>query len=263
MTMLLGVVDISEIGIEDDDYDAAHTAVHASPLMRRLAAEAMGEDYPAEVDPSSSCSWWLLGRLVAALRMPPGGRLVDLGCGRGGPGLWLARALGAQLHGVDFSRAAGEIAAARAADFGLAGRARFEKGTFERTGVADGWATGAVSVDALPFTPDRPAALREARRILAPGARLAFTARITPGSERGDWPAMARAAGFEVEDAVVDEGADPYWRRLHASWLAHADALIAELGERPAGNLLTEARVFDRDRASLPPATLLALRKAG
>jgi SAM-dependent methyltransferase len=251
------------IRIEDDDYDAAHAAVHGSPLMRRLFADAMGDGYPAEVDPFSSCSWWLLGRLVTALRMPPGGRLVDLGCGRGGPGLWLARALAAQLDGVDFSRAAVEVAAARAPSFVPAGRARFHRRTFAGTGLPDACADGAVSVDALPFAPDREAALREAHRILTPGARLAFTARVTPGASDppGDWPAMGHTTGFDLEETHTDEGVDPFWARLHASWLAHADALHAELGERAAANLLTEARVFATRRADLPPAQLLVLRR--
>src|SRR5689334_6515348 len=94
------------IDITPDGYDAAHTAADGSALLRRLFAEAMGDQYPAEVDPFSSCSWWLLGRLVSALRLRPDDRLVDLGCGRGGPGLWLARALAARLVGVDFSPAA-------------------------------------------------------------------------------------------------------------------------------------------------------------
>jgi hypothetical protein len=35
----------------------------------------MGEQYPEEVDPFSSCCWWLLGQFVAGLRSRPGGTL--------------------------------------------------------------------------------------------------------------------------------------------------------------------------------------------
>ena len=91
--------------------------------MRRLWAEAMGEEYPAEVEPFSACSRWLLGRIVAALGLRPDGRLVDLGCGRGGPGLWLARALSVHLVGVDFSPVAVRLALSRAGDFVPPGRA--------------------------------------------------------------------------------------------------------------------------------------------
>jgi hypothetical protein len=54
--------------------------------------------------------------------------LVDLACGRGGPGLWLARAAGAALTGVDFSAVAVAQAAGRAALFGMAANTEFVVG---------------------------------------------------------------------------------------------------------------------------------------
>src|SRR5829696_8366166 len=109
-------------------FDDAFTATARSDLVWRLAAEAYGEDYPAEVQPWGSTTWWVLGRCVAALRVGPGQVLVDLACGRGGPGLWLCRATGAELVGVDWSPVAVEEATRRAAEFVPAGRARFVVG---------------------------------------------------------------------------------------------------------------------------------------
>jgi SAM-dependent methyltransferase len=228
--------------------------------MRRLWSEAMGDQYPAEVDPFSSCTWWLLGRLVAALRLPAGGRLVDLGCGRGGPGLWLARALSASLVGIDFSPVAVELAAQRAPEFLGSGRAEFRQATFERTGLADASVDGVVSVDALPFAADRVAALREAQRILVPGGRLALTVRVRSGGP-GDWPAIARSVGWEVEDSLVNRDHDEYWRRLHGSWLAHEPQLRSELGDRAADNLISEARQALERSEDFPPHELLVLRR--
>jgi ubiquinone/menaquinone biosynthesis C-methylase UbiE len=246
--------------VAPEDYDAAHAAVHRSALMRRLWSEAFGDEYPAEVAPFSSCTWWLLGRLVAALRLRPGGRLVDLGCGRGGPGLWLARALSASLIGIDFSRVAVELAAERVPEFVGPGRAEFRQATFERTGLPGASVDGAVSVDALPFATDRVAALAEARRILVPGGRFALTARVSPGGV-GDWPAMAGSVGLDVEDQLDIPRDDEHWRRLHASWLAHESELRAELGDRTAGNLIVEATRSQEGRADVPPAVLLVLRR--
>jgi hypothetical protein len=48
--------------------------------MHWSLSEAMGDEYPQQVEPSTSCSWWLLGRLVAALRPRLDGLLVDLVC---------------------------------------------------------------------------------------------------------------------------------------------------------------------------------------
>jgi len=228
--------------------------------MRRLWSEAMGDQYPAEADPFSSCTWSLLGHLVAALRLPAGGRLVDLGCGRGGPGLWLARALSASLVGIDFSPVAVTLAARRAPQFLGAGRAEFRRATFECTGLPDASVEGAVSVDALPFAVDRLAALREALRILVPGGRLAVTVRVSPGGV-GDWPAMARSVGWEVEDSLVNRDLDAFWRRLHGSWLAHEPQLRSELGDRAADNLISEARQALQRSENIPPHELLVLRR--
>jgi ubiquinone/menaquinone biosynthesis C-methylase UbiE len=249
------------VGIEVDDYDAAHAAVHDSPLMRQLWSEALGDRYPSEVQPFSSCTWWLLGQLVSALRLPPGGRLVDLGCGRGGPGLWLARALAAHLVGVDFSPVAVELATGRAAQFVPAGRAEFHVAAFDRSGLPDVSADGVVSVDAVPFAPDRLAALAEVRRILVPGGRFAFTGRLAPDG-RNDWPAMAATVGLDVEQTLLYEGHDEIWHRLHSSWLEHETALRAELGDRAADNLMAEARQALGETTERPPVHLIVLRRA-
>jgi ubiquinone/menaquinone biosynthesis C-methylase UbiE len=174
--------------------------------------------------------------------------------------LWLARALSVDLIGVDFSPAAVRLAAARASAFVPAGRARFQQATFERTGLPDNCADAVVSVDALPFAEDRAAALREVRRILVPSGRLAFTARVQPGG-RGDWPAMAEAVGLVLEDRLATVDHDDFWRRLHASWLAHEAELRAELGSRAADNLIAEAVGAQQLSTDLPSLELLVLRR--
>ncbi|GAA0913074.1 hypothetical protein GCM10009558_100620 [Virgisporangium aurantiacum] len=134
--------------------------------------------------------------------------------------------------------------------------------TFDRTGLPDGGAAAVISVDALPFAPDRPAALREVHRILAPGGQCAMTARSWPGVADKDWPAMAEAAGFTVEATLPNPYHDGHWQRLHAAWLANADGLRAELGDRATDNLLTEARDSQaRQWDELPPPVLLVLRR--
>jgi len=251
------------VGTASGDYDAAHAGVDASPLMRQLWSQAMGDQYPAEVEPFSSCSWWLLGQVVSALRLRPDGLLVDLGCGRGGPGLWLARALAARLVGIDFSSVAVGLATARAGAFVPPGRVDFRRATFERTGLPDGCADGVVSVDALPFADDRAAALREVRRILVPGGRAAVTVRERPAGA-DDWPTMSAAAGLEVEQSLENPHNDEHWQRLYRLWQAHEAQLRSELGDRATDNLMREvAEAGPRIRAGQPRPLLLVMRRPG
>jgi hypothetical protein len=105
-------------------------------------------ELPSRIEPFSFVSAGLLRHVAQALSLSPGQTLVDLGCGRGGPGLWLAREADAALIGVDFSPVAVDQAAHRAALFGLAGRARFAVGDLTRTGLPHASADAAVSIDA-------------------------------------------------------------------------------------------------------------------
>src|SRR6266568_2112300 len=96
----------------------------------------------------------------------PTTRLPD----RVGAGLWVAAATGAQLVGIDIAEAALRAARERAEAMGIT--ATFRRGEFEATGLEDASADAVMSVDALLFTPDKAAALRELRRVLRTGGRL-------------------------------------------------------------------------------------------
>jgi SAM-dependent methyltransferase len=241
-------------------YDAFHDARARTDLVSRLYAAALGEDYPAEAAAASSCDWPLLGLMTARLKMRPGRLLVDAGCGTGGIGLWLARALALRLEGFDLSPVAVTQAADRRTRFGLPPeRAAFRVAALEDTGLPDGHADGIVCVDALGGAADRGAALGELGRILAPGGRLVMT-RATRRGPAPAWREQARAAGLMVE--YVDERpAEPaMWERLYRLWIAHADDLRRELGGVQAERMLREAH---RVLPALPGrrAVLLTLRR--
>jgi SAM-dependent methyltransferase len=258
---------------ESADYDAMHVAASRRGLGSRLCAEAFGDEYPAQVDPSSSCTWSVLGEMVKALRLRPDHLLVDLGCGRGGTGLWLARAFSARLVGIDFSPAAVELATKRIPEFfpGPAGspeRIRFQVGTFEATGLADACASGVISMDALPFTPDRDQALRELRRIMRPGAHAVFTGgrnlpghpRYVPG--RPTWEECIAAAGLDLVAKIDRPEERDLWDRLNDLWETHEDELRRENGDADTDAKLAEARGH-RPVRPYRIASLFVVRAAG
>jgi ubiquinone/menaquinone biosynthesis C-methylase UbiE len=185
------------------DFDQAFTAAAASPGIRRVWALAQ-PGLPPQIEPTSFLTLDLLRHVAQALDLSPGQTLADLGCGRGGPGLWLAREADVSLVGVDFSPVAVGQAAHRASLFGRAGQARFIVGDLTQTGLPEASADAAVSIDAFHFAADTAAAAREVRRELRPGRRLALTnwqpkvphdPRL-PDRNRIDWPQLLSTAGF-------------------------------------------------------------------
>ncbi|MFD8963533.1 class I SAM-dependent methyltransferase [Streptomyces sp. NPDC059568] len=224
-------------------YDAFHAARASTTLVAQLYAEAMGDAYPHELEASSSCDWPLLGAVVSRLRLCPGGRLVDLGCGTGGAGLWLARALSVHLVGIDISPTAISLATRRSPAFVPPGQATFRVATMEATGLPDAQADGVVCVDALGFAPDQRSALREMRRVLRPGGRAV----LTSGGRRTHlvappWSHRAAEVGMELESEEVRPDEPAMWRRLYRLWTEHEADLRRHLGDEQAENMLTEAR---------------------
>lgn len=124
-----------------------------------------------------------LGRLrvLELVGARPGMRILDLACGPG----TLTRRLAAQVSpggevvGVDL--APGMIERARSA---RTPHARFEVMDIEQLSFPDASFDGATCGHGLQFAPDLPAALREARRVLRPGARLAASVPIDATRDR-------------------------------------------------------------------------------
>ena len=227
------------------DFDKAFSAATASPGIRRVWELAM-PDLPPQVEPFSFVSAGLLRHVTQHLDLSPGQLLADLGCGRGGPGLWIARQARISLVGVDFSPVAVEQATLRAALFGLADQARFVVGDLSQTGLPDTSVDAAVSIDAFHFATDPAAAAAEARRILRPRRRLVLTnwqpktpsdTRL-PGRLRINWPHLLRHAGF----TGIETQARPGWHNL---WTRICQAAL-DLGDpgndEPLADLQEEAR---------------------
>jgi SAM-dependent methyltransferase len=223
-------------------YDAVHSGQPKSPTLMRIWREhAMGEDFPEEFWHISFLSVPEAERVVADLQVGAGRSLADLGCGTGGPALYLARKAGVSVTGIDLSGLAVGIANERAAKLGMSEAARFQKGSFEDTGLPGGAFDGAVSFDAIMYTPDKQAAFAEAARVLKPGARFVYTAfELNPEGVAGqpvigadptdDFRPSMEAAGF----TVVTYEETPGWKeRLYGAYSAVQDqqeALRAEMG---------------------------------
>jgi SAM-dependent methyltransferase len=230
-------------------FDGAYASATHSPTMARIYREVYGDDVPpAEVAAFSFVSRSELERMARELRLGSDQRFVDLACGGGGPGLWVAQETGAELVGVDISPVAIEQAAGRARQFGLENRATFQVGDFATTGLPKAGFEGAISIDALWLAFDKFAALHEAARILRPGARFIFTTWETtipipdfPPQVEDHRPLLIEA-GFTVESYEVATNWEQRQRGVYAGILASQEALIQERGEEAAGFMIQEAQ---------------------
>jgi SAM-dependent methyltransferase len=247
--------DLQQPDILSAGYSTVYEATPNSPTLRRLWHEhAEGLDFPEQFGHISFVTLPQLRRMAAELCLRPSDTLVDLGCGRGGPALWVAREAGARLIGVDFSPVAVEQATARALEVGLEGRAQFVVGSFADTGLEADSAAGAMSEDALQYAPDKRAAMAEAARILRPGGRLVFTAfELDPDRVAGlpvfgvdpvdDYRPLLTEAGFSVE--VYDEA--PGWPEpvtaTYSALLDASEALTQEMGAAAATALFSELTI--------------------
>lgn len=232
--------------ISAEDFDRAHEQTSKSALLWEICRDAYGSDCPAELQAWGMTTWWTLGQFVSGLRLQPGTVLLDLACGRGGVGLWLARALRTRLVGIDWSPAGVKEAVKRAADFVPADRTRFAVGELAATGLDAASIDGAVSADAVFFAPDRIAVFEEVARILRPGARFLFTADEEPVADQRpaavpDWTPIVERGGLRV----VARHEIPNWAAqlsaMYDAWLANIDALRDELGDDSADDLVAEA----------------------
>lgn len=233
-------------------YDAFYAAWGRSSALRRIWQQhAAGLDFPEEFDHISFLTLDRLTSMADGMALAADDLLVDLACGAGGPGLWVARESGCRLIGIDQSAVAVVRAGERAARVGLVGRAEFRQGTFASTGLDGASVDAVMTADAFHYAPDKSEAIAEIARILRPGGRFAlFAFELDPERVSGlpfwldpvsDYRPLLDRAGFDVEryDQVTD------WSEqvttTYEAILAGRAEIEAELGEAATTALCMEA----------------------
>lgn len=132
----------------------------------------MDRNYELQTHQAEDRHWWYRGRrtvlerIIADLRLPARARILDAGCGSGRNMLELARH--GTVTGVELSPPSVAVARGRGVGEVIEGsvlQMPFESGSFDL----------AVSLDVIEHLEDDLSALRELRRVVAPGGALLIT----------------------------------------------------------------------------------------
>jgi ubiquinone/menaquinone biosynthesis C-methylase UbiE len=201
-------------------------------------------------------SGWLtsdeLERFAEWLGLSAGSRLLDVGCGSGGPALRLVETKGTNIVGIDLLEEGIATATRLAKERGLDDRARFERADAGARLPFDNQSFDAViSIDVMCHLPNRAGILREWHRVTVPGGRVLFTdptivtglvtdAEIAARSAVGIYVFSAQsvneellsATGFDVirrEDLTENMAAMA--GRWHDARAEFHDELVADEGE--------------------------------
>ena len=173
--------------IQRDGWDLA--AGHYEPLWREQLAAAQA-------------------RLLEFAALAPGERVLDVACGTGLVSLEAAGAVGARGHvlGVDLSERMIIAARARARQRDLT-NVRFERMDAERLDVPNASFDAALCALGLMHAPDPEQAVREMRRAVRPGGRIAL-------ATWGERSRCGWAPVFPIVDAELSSDACPLFFAL-------------------------------------------------
>lgn len=193
----------------------------------------------------------VVGRgLADRLGETSGARLLDVGCGRGGPAVALADAYGFDVAGVDLVPYNVEVARRNAARAGVP--AEFVVGDAARLPIATDAVGAATAIDAVVYVPDEREAFEELSRAVRPGGVVAISdllgrsdlddvaaARFDAFAESWDMPGIVSVEGYlddlRASGLVVEEVRDltPHsvgrfrkWTRLYLTTAERVPGLV-------------------------------------
>lgn len=218
---------------------------YKSESLKNIFREIYGSDYPEEANPDGFITITDLNNFIKYLNISPGDRFIDLGCGRGGPGLWIARRTGANYVGVDLSENAIMSAIKLNENLESPFDIEFEQGDFSSLNYPENYFNGAISIDALIFATNLPETFLEIKRILAPEANLVFTAwEPKIFDEKMNFRLLLLNAGFKIIIYKVINDPDNRQQQVYEKILEQRKSLIKDLGREVAMVWIWDAKSF-------------------
>jgi cyclopropane fatty-acyl-phospholipid synthase-like methyltransferase len=226
----------------------------AAEVLAQVRRDTYGDDFGQ--------SSWVTGheyrRFFELLELAAADHVLDVGCGSGGPALFLARETGCRVTGVDVNEAGVRAGLTLAREAGLDDRVHLRRADVrEPLPFPDRALDAIVCMDAVCHLPDRLRLFGEWHRVLRPGGRMLYTDPVVvtgPVSNEelatrsstgyfefcppGVNERLIRQAGFELVRAEdVTENEVEVSRRWHAARQQRAAELIRLEGEETFAGL--------------------------
>ncbi len=209
-------------------------------VVQEIYREIYGKDYPEELDIDSFVSMTDLRNIVKFLNIKPGKTFLDIGCGKAGPGLWIAREKRTNYVGIDLSEVAIELAEKRIKEFGLKFKVEFYVMNLCSTSFTNNYFDGAICIDTLTYVQDKVKGINEILRILRLDASFIFTAWETPTTIT-DYQPILQEAGFEIIIYREILNWEHRQREVYEKIIESKDILIEDMGKEGALPWIEEA----------------------
>ncbi|HQR08353.1 MAG TPA: methyltransferase domain-containing protein [Gemmatales bacterium] len=144
----------------------------ATEVLGQVRRQTYGEDFGQ--------SSWVTGqeyrRLFRLLELRPSDHVLDVGCGSGGPALFLAHEIGCTVTGVDMNEAGIRAGLALVLESGMQDKVQFRQADVrELLPFSNEAFDSLVCMDVMCHLPDRRRLFNEWWRVLRPGGRVLYT----------------------------------------------------------------------------------------
>jgi ubiquinone/menaquinone biosynthesis C-methylase UbiE len=148
----------------------------ANKVLQEVRRDAFGDD----IGQNSWITRDEFLRLLKHLELKPTSNLLEIGCGSGGPSLFVARTFGCRVTGIDINEKAILTANDMVRERKLDSLVQFSQSDASHPLPFESMTFDAVTcIDSINHFPDRLRFLKESHRVLKPGGRLLFTDPIT------------------------------------------------------------------------------------